>query len=215
MRFEAIIFDLDGTLLNTLGDLADAVNFALSKRGHPPRTEAEVRDFIGNGIGKLIERALPPEAQAEADDCLADFSSHYRVHMADRTVPYAGVPALVEALHARGLTLAVLSNKVDEAAVRLVTHYFGEAFALVRGERAGVPRKPDPTSVHDILRTLQIDAARTLYVGDSGVDMETAKNAGLFAAGVTWGFRSREVLLTHGADVLVDRPEELFKFLEE
>ncbi len=210
LHYTHAIFDLDGTLLNTIGDLTDAVNFALSKRGHPLRTAEEVLQFVGNGIGKLIERALPSGHADECADCLADFRTYYNAHMTVRTAPYDGIPALLDALKARGMTLGVLSNKYDPASRALVHHYFGQScFSDIRGERDGVPRKPDPTAVHAMLTGWGADAAHTLYIGDSGVDMQTAKNAGLFAVGVTWGFRSREVLLENGADVLIDTPMAL------
>lgn len=215
MQYTHVIFDLDGTLLNTLGDLTDAVNFSLSKRGYPTRTVEEVRQFVGNGVGKLIERALPEAHVGERDDCLADFRVYYNDHMTVRTAPYDGIPALLDALTERGVILGVLSNKYDPASRALVHHYFGKTrFADIRGERAGVPRKPDPTAVRDMLTAFGTDAAHVLYVGDSGVDMQTAKNAGLFAVGVTWGFRSREILLENGADVLIDTPMALLDKLE-
>lgn len=214
MRFQAMIFDLDGTLLNTLGDLTSAVNYALSKRDCPARSLEEVRAFVGNGVRKLCERALPAARRGEADACLADFRAYYGAHLMDATAPYAGMPEAVAALRAAGVRLAALSNKYDPAAKALVRHFFGDAFSPVFGERPGIPQKPDPAAAREILRLLDADPARTAYVGDSGVDMQTAKNAGLFAIGVTWGFRARETLLTCGADALADHPEDLIQLAE-
>lgn len=215
MRFKAVIFDLDGTLLNTLGDLADAVNAALAGRGYPLRTEEEVRSFVGNGIRRLMERAIPPQHIGDTDACLADFQAYYDTHMMERTVPYNGVPPLLTALQARSIALAVLSNKYDPAAKALTRHFFGDMFSITIGERQSVPRKPDPAAVFEIMNALDTDKTNTLYVGDSGVDMQTAKNAGLFAAGVTWGFRPSKVLSENGADALIDHPEDILKLLEE
>lgn len=214
MRFQAMIFDLDGTLLNTLGDLAHAVNYALSKRGCPARSEDEVRAFVGNGVRLLCERALPAARRGETDACLADFRAYYGAHLMDRTIPYAGMPETAAALRAAGVRLAVVSNKYDPASKALVRRFYGETFSPVFGERDGVPKKPDPAAVLETLTLLGAEPAQTAYVGDSGVDMQTAKNAGLFAIGVSWGFRSRETLLEHGADTLVDRPETLISIAE-
>lgn len=214
MQIKTVLFDLDGTLLDTLGDLMDAVNFALEKRGYPARTLEDIRAFVGNGVGKLMQRALPPGKSADAESCLMDFHAYYNAHMTDRTVPYAGISALIPALQARGIALAVLSNKYDPAAKALVQHYFGNAFSLVCGERPDIPRKPDPTAVHLILQTLHTLPENALYIGDSGVDMQTAKNAGLYAVGAAWGFRSRETLRKHGADTLIDKPGALLQLLQ-
>lgn len=211
----AVIFDLDGTLLNTLGDLRAATNHALEVRGLPPHSMEEIRQFIGNGIRLLICRAMPEGTpEAEIDAALDDFKAYYAAHIHDRTVPYDGIPQLLTALRKRGIQVAVLSNKIDSASQQLIEYFFPEKTDVVFGEHVGVPRKPDPTSCRMVMQQLGVQPEQVLYVGDSGTDMQTAKNAGLYAVGVTWGFRSKEVLLKYGADVLVHRPEQILQILD-
>ena len=211
----AVIFDLDGTLLNTLGDLRAATNHALEVRGLPPHSMEEIRQFIGNGIRLLICRAIPEGTpEAEIDAALDDFKAYYAAHIHDRTVPYDGIPQLLTALRKRGIKVAVLSNKIDSASQQLIEYFFPEKTDVVFGEHVGVPRKPDPTSCRMVMQQLGVQPEQVLYVGDSGTDMQTAKNAGLYAVGVTWGFRSKEVLLKYGADVLVHRPEQILQILD-
>lgn len=211
----AVIFDLDGTLLNTLGDLRAATNHALEVRGLPPHSMEEIRQFIGNGIRLLICRAMPEGTpEAEIDAALDDFKAYYAAHIHDRTVPYDGIPQLLTALRKRGIQVAVLSNKIDSASQELIEYFFPGKTDVVFGEHVGVPRKPDPTSCRMVMQQLGVQPEQVLYVGDSGTDMQTAKNAGLYAVGVTWGFRSKEVLLEYGADVLVHRPEQILQILD-
>lgn len=211
----AVIFDLDGTLLNTLGDLRAATNHALEVRGLPPHSMEEIRQFIGNGIRLLICRAMPEGTpEAEIDAALDDFKAYYAAHIHDRTVPYDGIPQLLTALRKRGIKVAVLSNKIDSASQQLIEYFFPGKTDVVFGEHVGVPRKPDPTSCRMVMQRLGVQPEQVLYVGDSGTDMQTAKNAGLYAVGVTWGFRSKEVLLEYGADVLVHRPEQILQILD-
>lgn len=211
----AVIFDLDGTLLNTLGDLRAATNHALEVRGLPPHSMEEIRQFIGNGIRLLICRAMPEGTpEAEIDAALDDFKAYYAAHIHDRTVPYGGIPQLLTALRKRGIQVAVLSNKIDSASQQLIEYFFPGKTDVVFGEHVGVPRKPDPTSCRMVMQQLSVQPEQVLYVGDSGTDMQTAKNAGLYAVGVTWGFRSKEVLLEYGADVLVHRPEQILQILD-
>ncbi len=211
----AVIFDLDGTLLNTLGDLRAATNHALEVRGLPPHSMEEIRQFIGNGIRLLICRAMPEGTpEAEIDAALDDFKAYYAAHIHDRTVPYDGIPQLLTALRKRGIQVAVLSNKIDSASQQLIEYFFPGKTDVVFGEHVGVPRKPDPTSCRMVMQQLGVQPEQVLYVGDSGTDMQTAKNAGLYAVGVTWGFRSKEVLLEYGADVLVHRPEQILQILD-
>lgn len=211
----AVIFDLDGTLLNTLGDLRAATNHALEVRGLPPHSMEEIRQFIGNGIRLLICRAMPEGTpEAEIDAALDDFKAYYAAHIHDRTVPYDGIPQLLTALRKRGIQVAVLSNKIDSASQQLIEYFFPGKTDVVFGEHVGVPRKPDPTSCRMVMQQLGVQPEQVLYVGDSGTDMQTAKNAGLYAVGVTWGFRSKEVLLKYGANVLVHRPEQILQILD-
>lgn len=211
----AVIFDLDGTLLNTLGDLRAATNHALEVRGLPPHSMEEIRQFVGNGIRLLICRAMPEGTpEAEIDAALDDFKAYYAAHIHDRTVPYDGIPQLLTALKKRGIQVAVLSNKIDSASQQLIEYFFPGKTDVVFGEHVGVPRKPDPTSCRMVMQQLGVQPEQVLYVGDSGTDMQTAKNAGLYAVGVTWGFRSKEVLLKYGADVLVHRPEQILQILD-
>ena len=211
----AVIFDLDGTLLNALGDLRAATNHALEVRGLPPHSMEEIRQFIGNGIRLLICRAMPEGTpEAEIDAALDDFKAYYAAHIHDRTVPYDGIPQLLTALRKRGIQVAVLSNKIDSASQQLIEYFFPGKTDVVFGEHVGVPRKPDPTSCRMVMQQLGVQPEQVLYVGDSGTDMQTAKNAGLYAVGVTWGFRSKEVLLKYGADVLVHRPEQILQILD-
>lgn len=209
-RYTAAIFDLDGTLLNTLGDLCAAANAGLTAHGYPAVTVEQTRERVGNGIRNLMQRSLPEGAADETiDACLSAFRASYEAHLHDLTVPYEGIPALLRTLDALGVKTAVLSNKYDPAAKRLIEHFFPGLIDLTFGERPGIPRKPDPTSVKEAMALLGAAPEDTLYIGDSSVDMQTARNAGLTAAGVTWGFRSRESLLESGADFLIDHPAQL------
>lgn len=211
-----VIFDLDGTLLDTIDDLATSVNHALRRHSFPEHELPAYRYFVGNGVAKLIERALPPEArQPETIETMRqEFIAYYQQHKTALTHPYEGIPALLDELAGRGLQLAVASNKYQQGTAELVDHYFGSArFAAVLGQRAGIPVKPDPAIVLDILQRTQTAPADTLYVGDSGVDMQTAQRAGVCSVGVTWGFRPREELVENGACHLADRPEEILRYL--
>lgn len=209
-----IIFDLDGTLLNTLGDLRAAANTALRLRGLPPRSMEEIRRFVGNGVRNLMRRCLPAgSSDEEIDAALADFKRYYADHLCDTTVPYDGIPELLSILRKRGMKVAVLSNKLDSASQELIRRYFRGKVDVVFGEHEGVPRKPDPTSCRMVMEQLGVRPAEVLYVGDSGVDMQTARNAGLTAVGVTWGFRSREELIENGADMLADLPIQILMML--
>ncbi len=213
---ELIIFDLDGTLLDTIDDLATSVNYALRKNGYPEHELAEYPFFVGNGIYKLIERAMP-ESERTDENVLRlrqDFVAYYTQHNTDLTAPYPGIGELIAELSRRGIGMAVASNKYQEATLKLVTHYFGTGtFRVVLGQREGIAPKPDPAIVSDILAATGITREATLYVGDSGVDMRTAANAGLRSVGVTWGFRPRKELEDNGAVHLIDSPGELLGLL--
>lgn len=210
----AIIFDLDGTLLDTLGDLRDAANDALRRRGLPLRTTEEIRRFVGNGVRNLMRRCLPAGSpDEEIDAALADFKAYYAAHLCDTTAPYDGIPELLTVLRKRGIKVGVLSNKLDSATQQLIRHYFYGKVDVAFGEHSGVPRKPNPTSCRMVMEQLGVRPEEVLYVGDSGVDMRTARNAGLTAVGVTWGFRSRSELIDNGADLLADLPVQILMML--
>ncbi|MDO4175398.1 MAG: HAD-IIIA family hydrolase [Eubacteriales bacterium] len=212
---KAVIFDLDGTLLYTLEDLCSAVNAALALRNLPPRSLEEVRRFVGNGVRNLMRRALPAgTAEAEIDAALADFKRYYATHIRDATVPYDGIPELLTALRKRGIKVGVLSNKIDSAAQELIHSFFPGKVDVIFGEHKDIPRKPDPASCKLVMQQLGVKPEEVLYVGDSGTDMQTAKNAALTAVGVTWGFRNREELVQYGADCLVDTPKQILLLLE-
>jgi phosphoglycolate phosphatase len=207
-----VIFDLDGTLLNTIADLAAATNQALAYYGYPTHPTEAYRYFVGNGINKLFERALP-EADRSEENVLrirSRFVPYYDVHNADLSRPYPGVTEVLKTLSEEGIQVAVASNKYQSATQKLVAQYFpGIPFVEVLGQREGIAPKPDPTIVFDILRTAGIAKEEVLYVGDSNVDMMTAKNAGVSVCGVTWGFRPRTELEAHHPDFLVDKAEEI------
>lgn len=215
-RFHAALFDLDGTLLNTLEDLAASVNAALSQFGYPPRSADEVRRFLGNGAVMLIEQATPHDATArERAAVLEAFQDHYAVNMRVKTRPYDGILATLDGFLQRGLRLAVVSNKFHAAVGPLVADYFGGRITVAIGEGDGVPKKPDPTGALRALERLGCVSAQALYVGDSDVDIQTARNAGVFAVGCAWGFRDRSVLERAGADYIVDSPSQLLTLLDE
>lgn len=210
MSYKLAIFDLDGTILDTLEDLADATNYALKEHGYPGRTVEEVRRFVGNGIRKLIERAVPEGLTVEEiDEVFQTFSVYYRQHCADKTRPYEGILQLLQRLRAAGCLTAVVSNKADAAVQILCQRYYGGLFDCAVGERAGIRRKPAPDSVREVLRHLQVDPVDAVYIGDSEVDIQTAANAGLCSITVTWGFRERSFLESQGGRRFVDRPEEI------
>ena len=211
-----VIFDLDGTLLDTIADLAESANHALKQLGYPTRDVEKIRTFVGNGVNKLLYRALPDEEKSEENmmRMRTHFVPYYDAHNADLSAPYPGIVDLLEELQAKGLRMAVASNKYQEATVKLVKHYFPIIdFVEVLGQREGINVKPDPTIVFDILKKAGVSKEETLYVGDSGVDMQTAINAGVDAVGVTWGFRSRTELESFHPMGLIDKAEELLGFV--
>ena len=211
-----VIFDLDGTLLDTIADLAGATNYALTQLGYPTYDTDTIRTFVGNGINKLLERALPANEQTEENvmRMRAHFVPYYDAHNADLSSPYPGIEVLLQRLQDNGIEIAVASNKYQEATTKLVKHYFPTIqFAEVLGQRENVPVKPHPTIVFDILNKTGIDKKEVLYVGDSGVDMHTAQNAEVDAIGVTWGFRSRTELETFHPLGIIDKAEELMDYI--
>lgn len=211
-----IIFDLDGTLLNTIADLAQSTNHALRVLGYPTREDSEYPFMVGNGINKLFERALPEGEKTEENVLRVrrEFIPYYDVHNADKSRPYPGIPELLEQLQAKGIRLAVASNKYQAATAKLIARYFPEIrFVAVLGQREGVNVKPDPVIVEDILAIARTDKEDVLYVGDSGVDMQTAINAGVESCGVTWGFRPRTELEAFHPAHIADRSEEILGFI--
>lgn len=211
--YEAVLFDLDGTLLDTLKDLADSVNYMLSSLSLPERSLDEVREFVGNGVRRLITRSLPPYfADTEAAEGL--FREYYSRHSMDKTEPYDGIIELLSSLRNRGVKTGVITNKPDTAAKPMCERYFPGLLDICAGERAGVPRKPAPDLVLKALEALEVTPEGCLYVGDSDTDILTARNAGIACLSVTWGFRTEEFLLEHGAKRLAHTPREaLFSIL--
>lgn len=209
-----IIFDMDGTLLNTLDDLMDSVNYCLEKRGFPLRTLDEIRSFVGNGIGKLIERAVPAgTSKADVEDCTREMIAYYKDHSAIKTAPYEGVLDLLKTLNERGIKTAVVTNKEQDIAQVLCADTFLGLFTVVVGAREDLAAKPAPDGVLEAMKALQVSAEECLFVGDSEVDIETAKNAGLASVGVLWGFRDQTVLEEAGADYLIASVDELSKLV--
>ena len=205
MKYETVIFDLDGTLLDTLDDLTGAVNHALARYGLPLRTREQVRPLLGYGVRNLI-RCSMPEGSDDAlfEKVLGEYMPYYAAHCQEKTAPYEGIRGLLEELCARGICTAVVSNKPDGAAKTLCRHHFGDSLALAVGHFEGVERKPAPDLVTFAMRELGCDASRTVYVGDTEVDFQTARNAGIDCIGVTWGFRDREELEAGGFSPLAD-----------
>ena len=209
---QLVIFDLDGTLLNTIADLAQSTNYALKELGYPTHEEDAYRFMVGNGINKLFERALPEGEKTEANVLRVrqKFVPYYNLHNADKSLPYPGIPELLTDLQTQGIQLAVASNKYQAAAEKLIAHYFPSIhFVAVFGQREGIPTKPDPAVVHEILKIADMTSTDTLYVGDSGVDMQTAINAGVTSCGVTWGFRPRTELEAFHPDYIVERTKDI------
>ncbi len=215
MKYTIAIFDLDGTILNTLEDLADSTNYALKTCGYPERTMDEVRQFVGNGIRKLMERAVPEGTPVEEIDRVHEtFTAHYKVHCADKTRPYDGIMELLQGLKKDGCKLAVVSNKADYGVQELCKQYFDGVFDFAVGEREGIRKKPAPDSVNEVLKTLGCSRDRAVYIGDSDVDIQTAANAQMDHIIVEWGFRDVQFLISQGAKVLVERPEEILEIVE-
>lgn len=214
MNIKAVIWDLDGTLLNTLDDLAASVNAALAMNGMPLRSTEEVRAFVGNGIRNLMIRAVPGgEANPAFDKALEDFTRHYGAHSRDRTRPYDGILEMLDRLSAAGVKHAIVSNKIDFAVKELSRAYFGERMCAAIGDDPSRARKPAPDSVFAAMREMGVTAQETVYVGDSDVDVLTARNAGVPCVAVLWGFRDEACLRAAGAGRLARTPDELRKII--
>ena len=217
MRYDLVIFDLDGTLLNTIGDLAASVDYVMRSRNLPEHSDAEYRQMVGGGIKRLVERALPAELaanEAYVEECVAQFRRYYVDNIDRHTIPYEGMPELLRELRRRGVKLAVASNKFQHGTDRLVAKFFGDIdFVAIEGNREGAPLKPDPAIVHNILQRADVDMSRAVMVGDSGIDIRTAAAAGIDSIGVAWGFRFADELYEAGATKVVTTVEELYNYL--
>lgn len=217
MKFDIVIFDLDGTLLNTIGDLAASVDYVMRKRNHPEHTDAEYRQMVGGGIKRLVERALPAELAKDdgyVEECVAEFRRYYVDNIDRHTVPYEGMHELLVELRRRGVAVAVASNKFQHGTDRLVGKFFGDIdFLAIEGNREGAPLKPDPQIIHNILRKGDISPSRAILVGDSGIDIRTAAAADIQSVGVAWGFRFADELWAAGAKSVVATIDELREVL--
>ena len=212
MRYQTYVFDLDGTLLDTLGDLAASTNYALRTHGMPEHSLDDVRRFVGNGVRVLMERAVPQGAEnPQFEAAFQTFRTHYMQHSLDTTKPYDGILETLEALKAEGCRLAVVSNKMMAATQELCRHFFHDMIEVAIGEHEaqGIRKKPAPDTVNEAFRQLGVGKERAVYVGDSDVDILTARNSGLPCISVLWGFRDRDFLIQHGAETFISAPSEL------
>ena len=212
MKFNTYIFDLDGTLLDTLTDLAASCNYALRTHGMPEHSIDDVRRFVGNGVRKLMERAIPNGAQnPDFEATFATFREHYMHHSLDTTRPYPGIPEVLKELKSRGCRLAVVSNKMMAATQDLIRHFFPDTIEVAIGEHEaeGIRKKPAPDTVYAALKELGVDKDGAVYVGDSDVDIATARNSGLPCISVLWGFRDQEFLIEHGGETFISKPQDL------
>lgn len=216
MKYNTVIFDLDGTLLNTLEDLCDSLNAILLQEGYMPRTLDDVRSFIGNGVRRLVELSLPENTNDDEINRITSlFQLHYKSNMQNKTRPYDGVMELLAYLKSKHYKTAIVSNKFDAAVKGLSSKYFSNLIDLAIGETAEIRRKPAPDSIYKVITELNSDLSKTVLVGDSETDILTAKNAGISCIAVSWGFRSREILEANGADYIIDTAQELLALLKE
>lgn len=214
---KAVLFDLDGTLVNSLRDLASGVNYALASKGYPTHDTEAFKYFVGDGIPKMIERAMPPEHRTakEIDEVKNVFLSYYAIHYADKTHAYNGMPELINNLKSSGFKIAVVTNKAQDMANKVVTCAYGDIFDLVIGMRDGILPKPDPTSALMAMNQLGVTPEECIFIGDSGMDVATAVNSGAVPVGVLWGFRKEDELLKSGAKYIISKPQELLDIIEE
>ncbi len=215
MKYKTILFDMDGTVLYTLPDLCDSVNYSLAQFGYAPITIEQTRRYVGNASRRLIEQAAPDADSETVDRILEFYKPWYAAHCSVKTRPYDGIPELLRRLHGAGHRLAIVSNKPDESVKELAEKFFPGVLETAVGESAGVRRKPWPDTAEAALKLMGEDKNSAVYVGDSEVDIQTARNAGLPCISVSWGFRSRETLLNAGASVIVDSIDELERLLNE
>ena len=215
MKYELAVFDMDGTILNTLDDLTDATNHALKAYGYPEHSIEEVRFFVGNGIAKLIERATPDGiSEEEREKVRAEFMAYYKIHSADKTGPYPGITDLIKRLRAAGVKTAVVSNKPDPAVRDLCKTYYDGLFDAAVGDMEGQAVKPAPDMCRKVFKELGIGPETSVYIGDSDTDIMTARNAGLDEILVSWGFRGRQFLTEHGAKTICDTPDEVYDVIK-
>ena len=211
---KAVIFDLDGTLLNTLEDLHISFNYAIGEFGYPARTEEEIKGFVGNGIKKAIERALPYKVEDnELEQIVSVFKTYYLEHMSEHTMPYNGITDTLKELKAKGYAIGVVSNKYDDAVKALCNKYFCNLVDIAVGEGNGISKKPSPDGVLKVIK--ELNAKEAVYAGDSEVDIETAKNAGLPCISVLWGFKDKEFLINNGAEIFAETPKDIIKIIEK
>lgn len=214
MSIKAVIFDMDGTILNTIDDIAGAVNYILSKYDMPLRTVEEVKFFVGNGLKKTLLRSVPEGTDEEfVDSVYTEFTTYYKSHSRENTKPYEGIVEAIRELKGKGYRLAVVSNKRHEAVLELCDEFFDGCFDEAMGDQEGIKIKPAPDMVESVLKKMNCTKAEAIYVGDSDVDIMTAVNSGLDCISVSWGFRSREFLLEHNAKTIIDSPNELLSIL--
>lgn len=217
-QYTTIVFDCDGTILNTLEDLMDTMNYVLIKHSYPTRSYEEIRSFVGNGLAKLVDRSIPsltpPISDKEKATMLQEFKTYYADHCNDKTAPYPGIYELLKELKEQGYKLAVVSNKVQEGVTALNNQYFKEYFTVAIGETPNRKRKPEPDMVLAALEELQSKPEEAIYIGDSEVDLATAKNSGLLPIAVTWGFRDEDVLRELGAEYIAKEPEDILSLLK-
>lgn len=210
-EYDTYIFDLDGTLLDTINDLASSTNYALRLHGMPEHTVDDVRRFVGNGVRKLMERAVPGgDSNPLFDEAYQSFRSHYLEHGLDTTKPYPGIVELLARLKEGGKNIAVVSNKFYDATGELVAHFFGDYVKVAIGERENIRKKPAPDTVIEALRLLGVSSQGAVYIGDSDVDVNTARNVGIPCISVLWGFRDKDFLIESGATTFVDSPEQIY-----
>ena len=216
MKYDLIIFDMDGTILNTLEDLKNSLNYVLQQAGYQTRTLEEVRTFVGNGIRKTIERALPSDIEEEKiDELFSLFMDYYAIHNTDNTKPYNGVIDLLKELKHLGYKTAVVSNKQDSAVKSLCKKFFTGLFDVEIGEKENIAKKPEPDEVNEVLKILNIDRTKSIYIGDSEVDIQTAQNSKMKSIIVDWGFRDRKFLYEHGVEVIVYNPSEILDIINK
>jgi len=212
---KTVIFDLDGTLLNTLEDLKDSTNFVLASYGYPEKTQGEIKSFVGNGVSKLIERAIPNgKENLNFQECLKQFKLNYSQNMYNKTAPFEGIEDMLSDLQNNNIQTAVVSNKFDEAVKTLCEKYFAGKISIAVGESHKVRKKPAPDGILEVMKDLEANPRETIYVGDSEVDVQTAINSGLSCVGVTWGYREKSLLISEGADFIIETPAELLKLIK-